>query len=569
MGARGAAGRCEDGLSVSDLAAACGEPARSTRLPWFPLLIATIGILVTFRVPLASGFERLHSDEGDVRHLNYVLEHAHLWATGAPAHTRFWSPPVFFPAQGTEAYGENLLGLLPLYAPFRLAGVPTDISFQLVLASSLLASFAAAWALFRRGFSAGPLGAAAGAYLFAFGAARVQRIQHAHLLLQAFTALAVLALVEAFRASGAGRTRSASAWVAVFLVSCVAQVYAGMYLGWFLALGLLLALLAGLSRRADAGRIVRLARDTWPTLVVGSFLAGLALLPVALAYVEASKTLGPRDLDVIARFLPPLKAWLNPGPTSVLYGSWLGQWEVLTRLPFSWEKQFFPGFATLGAIVWGAVRFRTHPPMRICLLAGALLAVLATSWPGGHTLWVVVLETVPGATSVRAVGRIVLLLLLPAGAAVALTVDTLGRRSRAAALGLALLVGAEQAQSLPSFETGPVQARVDAVAAAIPVGCDAFFYSPVLSGKPFWVTQLDAMWASVATGIPTVNGYSSSHPRAWEPLMAHELSFFDEPRVRTALTSWLEASGTPPESVCWVQLAGEAFPPGAPTESSR
>jgi hypothetical protein len=538
------------------------ERVRDPWLPWGPILLAVIGVLLAFRVPLASGFERIHLDEGDVRHLNYVLEHAWLWASGNPAHDRFWSPPVFYPQQNTEALGENLLGLLPFYAPFRLAGVSAEAAFQLVLISSLLASFAAAYALFRRGFRVGAVGAAAGAYLFAFGAPRIQRLQHAHLLFHAFTALAVLALIEAFRESEAGRPRRASAWAGAFIGSCVAQVYSGMYLGWFLAFGLGLALVAGLSLRADARSVLRLARNTWPTLLAGSVLASLALLPLAVPYSKAAAELGPRSFDSVIPFLPPVKAWLNPGPTSVLYGSWLGQWDVFSRLPFSWEKQFFPGFATLAAIGWGTARLHTSQPFRICLVSAALLVLLATSWPGGHTLWQPVFETLPGASSVRAVGRLILILLVPAGAALAATVDALSRWSRAAAVGLLLVVGAEQLQSLPSFETGPVRARVDAVAAAIPPGCAAFYYSPVLSGKPFWVTQLDAMWASVATGVPTVNGYSSSHPRVWEPLMAHELSFRDEPRVRSSLTVWLASKGLPPESVCWVQLPGKATSPG-------
>lgn len=533
------------------------RPAEGSRWgAWAPWLLALLGLLLALRVPLATGFERLHGDEGDVRHLNYVLEHSFLWATGAPNHSSFWSPPVFFPEPNTGAYSETLVGLLPLYAPLRLARVSPEVSFQVVLAGALLSTYWAGYALFRRGFGAGRLGSSAGAYLFAFAGPRIQKLHHAQLLAHAFTALAVLALIQAFRSSREGRSRGTTGWLAVFFGSCVAQVYVGVYLGWFLGFGLLLALLAGLAGRTDRANLIAFARRSWPGLAAGAFLALLAGIPLATAYLGAASDVGTRSFEMVAPFLPPLKAWLNPGPTNVFYGGWLGSWGGFGRLPFSWEKQLFPGAVTLAAVAWGAWRERRSPAFRICALSGVAMVLLATSWPGGHTLWRYVLELLPGADAIRAVPRLVLILLIPAGAALSAAVDAAAARSRILAASLVLFVGAEQLQALPSFEVGPVRQRVAAVRAAIPEGCTAFFYSPVLSGKPFWETQLDAMWASIERGVPTVNGYSSNLPRGWEPLMAHELSFFDEPRVRTALTAWLEASEVSPETVCWVQLAG-------------
>ncbi|MHB1047380.1 MAG: hypothetical protein ACYC4P_15355 [Thermoanaerobaculia bacterium] len=526
-----------------------------------PVLVGLVGLVATLRVPIASGLTRIHEDEGDARHLNYVLEHVHRWATGDAAHRGLWSPPVFFPVKNTGAYSELLLGVAPLYVPFRLAGAPPDVALQLFVAAALALNFLAGWALFRRGFGAGALGASAGAYLFAFGALRAQRLGHQHLLPHFFTALAVLALIEAIRQPESGRPDRRNRWLGVFFAALVAQVYAGVYLAFFLGLALAASAAVALALPSTRAPFLAFVRERAPVLLGGAALSALALVPLAVPYARAAREVGFRGYEMVAPFLPPLKAWLNPGPFRTLYGSWLGAWDVVRELPFAGEKAFFPGLLTALLVVWGLALGRERTALRVAALAGAALILLTTSWPGGHSLWRFVYEVVPGAKAMRAVGRFSFLLLIPAGAAVAYAVDRLfARRGTAVTAAVLLLFGAEQLSSVPSYDREPVRRRVERVARAIGPECGAFYYSPILSGRPHWETQLDGMWASLETGIPTVNGYSSNLPPGWGPLMEHELAVADEARVGDRLAAWIATKGLPPASVCWVQLDGKEPP---------
>ncbi len=523
-----------------------------------PALVGLAGLLVTMRVPLASGLDRIHADEGDARHQNYVLEHAYLAMTGNPAHADVWSPPVFFPRRDTGPYSEMLLGAVPFYAPLRLAGFEPDTALQLFTALVLALNFGASYLLFRSGYGFGLAGSSAGAYLFAFGAYRGAHLGHHLLLPQFFTAIALLALSRVLKTSSGNSTLAVAGWSALFSLAVVGQIYAGIHLGWFLLFCLGVGLPVALADPGSRQPVASLLRTRWPILATCAIASALAVAPLLAHHVQAVRETGGRSYALVADFLPPLKAWLNPGPFSWVYGSWLGRWKVVSSLPFFWEKAFFPGLVTGLTVLWGIRRTWDRPAVRVGAITGAVVVLLATSWPGGHSFWRFVYDIVPGAQGMRAVGRLSLLLLVPMGAGMAAAVDDLLSRRVAYPVVAALLLaaGLEQVQALPSYDRRPVRERVARVAAAIPAGCTAFFYSPVRSGTAHWVTQLDGMWASLKTGVPTANGYSSNMPPGWEPLMAHELADPGETRVKENVADWEKRNGLAPGTICVVSLPG-------------
>jgi hypothetical protein len=100
----------------------------------------------------------------------------------------------------------------------------------------------------------------------------------------------------------------------------------------------------------------------------------------------------------------------------------------------------------------------------------------------------------------------------------------------------------EQGQRVPdSYDKQGLRDDVDVVVRAVPPDCTSFFWAPRLlpgatSDEP--KTQLDAMWAGLRLGMPTVNGYSSNFPRDWR-LIEHAIATAeDERRLRAALEDW-------------------------------
>jgi hypothetical protein len=73
--------------------------------------------------------------------------------------------------------------------------------------------------------------------------------------------------------------------------------------------------------------------------------------------------------------------------------------------------------------------------------------------------------------------------------------------------------------------------------------------------------QIDAIWAGLASPLPTVNGASGNSPPGFEALSENVLrSPADEARLKAALETWLVAHGREARRVCWV-TAPASTPP--------
>jgi hypothetical protein len=199
---------------------------------------------------------------------------------------------------------------------------------------------------------------------------------------------------------------------------------------------------------------------------------------------------------------------------------------------------------------------RKRLDVRVLAVWGLAVMLLATQW-SGWTAWRLVYDHVPGGQAIRAIARIAILLLFPVGLGVALAVERAwqrGRAWRAAAVIVAALCVLEQGQTTPTFDKQKNRDDVAAVAARIDPGCEAFLYSPVNGRFPYWKYQLDAMWASLATGIPTVNGYSGNWPKDYPFFQVNLRSKSDEATMTAGMKAWLAAEGASSRRVCWIKL---------------
>lgn len=520
------------------------------------LLVALVGIgglFLLHRQEILSGFKMVIGEPGDDRLNDWTLEHGYRWLRGDHDHADFWSPAYFYPEPNVAAYTESLLGLQPIYAAARLAGLAPETACAVLALTLAALNFAAFYLLARRffGFSIGA--ATAGAFLFAFSSPRAVVLNHLQMAAGFIEVAAVAALIAIFERRSAGR-----AWIALFWGSCVWQLYAGVYHTWIFLLLLALTAAIALAREERRARLwAGLRRD--PTAwVTGALVAALAALPWAFHYLAAARRLGGHSLGEVLLLLPRPGSWLNLGPGSLLYGG-LSESLLGAQVPYEWVHRLGLGFVTWALVLWGAglaVRLRIEP-LRWMVVAFGLAVLLAMRWPGGWSLWRAVYEVVPGATAIRAVGRLAVVGLLPLALCLALAWQRLedSRRWRAWLLPLAALVVLEQVQTPETYRRGPVRATVARLAQRIPPDCAVFFYSSDDPGAMPHHVHLEAMWASMATGIPTINGYSGGAPPDWPLQDAVIRAPEGEPALRDALRRWIAARQIR-EPVCWIRWDG-------------
>lgn len=527
-----------------------------------PPLCGLLGLFWAYHPTLLSGFARLQTDPGDTRLNNYLLEHSLLWVTGAPLHRDYWSPPVFYPTPSTGAYTDLLLGLAPLYWLPRLLGAPPDTAFQLWTLALLALNYLLAY-LFLRGLRiGGPLGAAFGAFLFAFGAPRTAQLAHIQLLPQLFVLAAWLALIRLAQQHDRRWTRRQPAgWIALLFGAAVLQLYTAFYTAWFLTLTLVLAVSWALLLPTYRRIGLAIVRQHWAALGLGGLLAALLALPLLLQYLDAARAVGVRSYAEVQPFLPSRWAWLYLGPTSWLYGG-LAQLEPFKAMQYGYEKELGFGLVSAAAALLGLALERRRPGVGLLLLVAGSLMLLITILPRNVQLWELVHGFVPGASAVRAVSRAGVLLLLPAAIGLTFLLERLWSGPRP---WLALMVGLvcilEQGRTTPSYDKAVIRGWVETIAQQIGPDCHSFLYTPRVSDPtpPIHRYQVDAMWAGLRRGLPTLNGYSGNTPPGWEFEIGTIRTRADERRLQEALERWRAVWSLKPDSVCQVQIAAPEY----------
>jgi len=531
----------------------------SDKLLFFIFLLA--GILALFHPTVLSGLSLMQTDPGDTRFNNYILEHGFQWMSGNPSNGNFWDLPMFFPARNTAAYSDILLGAAPPYWLFRLVGFLPDTAFQLWMLAMGILNYSVAYWTMRRGVGLSALASTGGAYLFAFAALRANQMSHQQLLPQFFSMLAVYCLIMIVRNEQS--PEMTSRWkprglIVLLFASLVLQLFAGFYLGYFLCLGLATLLGAAFFFREGRSAIGGVVRRHAAAIVLAVAIATVPLAWMGYHYVQGEKEVGSRKWSEVSIMVPRPISWINMGPESWLYG-WTRPYLGVSGMPLEWEHRLGLGLVTLAITGIGLFRMSRETWGLIALLASLVIALIAFTYLWSIVPWWVIFKIAPGAGAIRAVTRISLLLLIAFSFGLAFFLDSI--KNRTMALALLVLVCLEQGVTTPSYAKHAIRCDVNRLASQIPADSKGFYYAPCfISGgnvqawdELVYKHQIDAMYASLIAGVPTVNGYSGSTPQGWSELENVLIrSKSDADRIRKALGQWLRLHGLDSSSIAVV-----------------
>ncbi len=511
-------------------------------------------------------FDHLPGDAGDNRLNNYVLEHGYRWLSGREA--SFWDIPMFYPVRGVTGWSDAHIGMLPVYAAVRAVGFSPEGAFQgYFLIASALNFVAAAWALRRLGF--GAFGTAAGAFLFAYGLPVVARLPHAQLHPRFLVPPAIVFAWEFLRQP---RT-----WRLAAIAACgVGQMYLTVYIGYFLVLllgaGLVFALLR-FRRELPWGELLRPGRRVW--LARGGVVFGFGLVGLALLIAHAMG-IGVLPAEHVRGWAPTPRSWITAVPVARAIPELVDPAEVWAE-PRG-EQQLLAGLLPLAALAVGLLVVIRPGALggrgsviATAAAAAILVAVFVTRW--GDIWPYELLARLPGITGIRVVNRVALVLLFPAGVAVAGLIDACVGFSRrfgwvpAVLAGVIMFTAVVAEQWLTStddphetdwrFLRYPKnlaltrQARIIDAIRQHPAPKLVYVFPSAGDGPLGGVNvQLEAMRAAQDLGLPCVNGWSGYVPPGWD--------FF--PGYR-GLLNWLTRTNPiPADRLAGLVVVGEPEP---------
>jgi hypothetical protein len=543
-------------------------PSHSLRVGcWHAIILlfgcALVCLMVHFPM-LASGLRLTQADLLDSRFNHYLLEHSYLWLNHDPNHASFWNAPFEYPAPNVLAYSDVMISFAPPYWAWRAVGFLPDTAFQLWMLTVATINFLMAFFVLRRGMRFRTAGAWCGAVLFAAMGSRAAQLEHQQLYCQFYVLLTFYALIRLFESPNSRNDASRGQWIMLAGAGLALQFWGGFYMGFFLlltiAIGLTCAMILPASRRRL--REVMTGR-AWAILIVTAVGMSIALAPLAIHYLQVARAEGKPDDAAVTAMLPTPKSWLYMGPDSLLYGRL--QWAFDDQ-PVREELAIGVGFLTLIAAAMGFSRGRRQITYKLLGAVTLTVIILATRIHEHSSLWWHVRSFVPGAFAIRAVARIGLLLAIPVAVGLARFVDRFNVSWPARiALFIVPLCFLEQIHhNTRSYDKFEMREQVSRIASVIPRDSVAFFYTG--KNPERWpLDQVTAMWVSIQTGIPTINGYSGSLPKAERILITtgSAITPGNEQATRLQLLEWLSRNQINLASVAWI---ADRHPPISPAQ---
>lgn len=579
----------------------------------FPIIIGLIGTLLYHRYSILTGLDRVQADTGDSRFIAFLLEH---WNNALHGRAAWNSPPIFWPERNTLAYSDLLVGMGVPHAALRTGlGVFQSMNLQLILLS--LATFAAAYLLLVRGFRLSVWAATAGAYLFAFSWPRFAQLVHVQLQFTALLPLLALLALECLR-DGRWMRKAAFAWRAgMFVVLLVVTLATTLYYAIFATLMVAVALVLCLTTQGSRTHLAALLRRQALPLVAAASLSAVLIAPIVYVYLPVWRTSQGRSWSEVVTFLPTVADLFWMGPESLVWGWVFERWPaatVLLRRPeFRIGVGLIVSLAWCAAVIW-AVAAASRPrrldarsgSVALFIITGLVLQLLMVRLPGDRSAWWLIWKFFPGATAIRGVARLELVITLPMALGIGILIDRTAPRWRAVVAALASLAAVEQLGATQTYSGVSAEALSARVGAEIPTSCRAAYivappslippppplldqaqfdaqsylaanpdvasawkgtpwehydrfgraehrsldpaYSILRSATVFFAYNYTIPLAAALRGIPVVNGISGWEPKGWD--------LFDVLSADTNahLTAWLRLKSVSAADVCIVPI---------------
>ena len=504
-----------------------------------PAAIALVGLLSVawfFRFQVAGGFSVHFGDRYDALIEVAILQHWTNVLAGAAA----WDTvPWFHPHRGTLGYNDGYLLTGLLYAVGRWSGLSMTMAAEAAHAVYKIVGFVGMYALLRHAPATRPGWSLFGAALFTVADITLGHANHGQFFTLGLAPwAALLAWRFAHRLWNGDPVWRDGVLFAMLFAAWISTAY---YLAWFFTLFALVTLVvaAGLGGRAGTGRAAR-AVVAQRVPLAGIFLIGTALLvPFLLVYLPKALETGMHDYAYLSRsLLLPLEL-LNTGDANLL---WSGPTALLrAAAPYLTTNHDFvygspPLFLVMTLVAVARLqRTPDAPPALVAVSLALVLCWMLVLDYGGWSPWRVVHAVVPGAGGIREVGRIAILLLVPAVVIVTALLDRM-HASRVAprfapwfapwfAIALAAVLLVEQVATTAPVDLAETE-TVDLLAGLPPPPgrCRGFYVvsaratsyrplDPANDGR--FAHNVDAMMLAAHFRVPTINGFSTFAPSGW------------------------------------------------------
>lgn len=468
-------------------------------------------------------FRAIPGDLFDARFNSVILEHLFQWVRGE--FPKLWSPAFFYPFENVLAFSDNHFGSGWTYVLFRLGGLQREYAYLGWFIVGNLLNFWVTYYVFRRlGFSI--LAAGVGAFVFTFALPALPKEAHAQLTYRFAVPLAFFAMYQFLQNKNIFVFVRVTFWL---LIQFLCSIYLGVFLIYLL--GIMTLVWSVIKKQFVLSGWIRdhsHSKTAIGIAVILLFLLCSAIFFLLYQYQIVSLDYGfKRSVGEIKSMMPTISSYFIADGS--LLTSWVGQ--SFPQVPMRHEHQMFFG---IGLFLIGIVSIYFISQGGVHQQLGRVSAwtlfglIILTISINGYSIYRVLLY-LPGVGSVRAVSRVVLIMLLPLGIMAAIAIDGVRQRLQrwqkrcVVLVALVLLVIVESIYYQP-YSTGistwidrqnQLKSRLPAFDLKDPI----IFVTGSPDDPHVQAVELDGMIFAQDRHLPTLNGYSGNVPPGYlDPL---------------------------------------------------
>lgn len=481
-------------------------------------------------------FTRMPGDLGDARFNNYILENIYLYSTGkvdSLVNQHFYAP---FPLVG--AFSDNLIGAFPFYFLPRIIGFEPDTSYQLWFIASYLVNYIACYYVNRK-FGLDVYGSSLGALTFTFALPVSSQIGHAQLLYRFGVPLCIYYLIKFYEYPDLKK-------VLLINTFLLWQFYCSIYIGFFSLLFIILISIVFVIKKymfkifpflnSEASNETLIAINKGD--IQNNWLYYLCVLICLSTQIWLFYILFKPYIDVvnfykfkrewveISFLLPRLKSYM----LSDISWIWHDTSASLQDIPLRHEHQLFIGLFPILCMLFivfspNSIVKKTQKTYADLLIWPTIILFVFSLFRDGDSLWHYLIW-LPLFSSIRAVTRIILVLLLPVSILVATSISNFRENILRANLFVYLFtfgliaefsaVGPTISGNSEGFTTYKKEwreriERLEKRLAFLEPSKPLLFVAQT-NDEEYWKHELDVMIYAQRKLIFTMNGYSGNHP---------------------------------------------------------
>ena len=465
---------------------------------YIPILFFLIGILIVFYPVIFINNELMPGDLGDGRFINYVLEHFYLFLSGSKLHNSFWNLPFFYPYTNTLSYSDIMFGGMILYAPIRFFVDSPQTALQIWLFFACLFNFLSAYLLFKKALNFNNFLSSFAAFFIAFSIARYNQIYH----LQLYTQFYMLFSFAAFFALR--KTNSKLKNNLLFLsgtLMFVMQLYTSFYFGWYMVYALVLFSFLMMFFKESRNMLKNFILFYKKEILIYSFISLILLLPLLYHYLS---------LHVKQYYYAWLliKPWHIFKTKNLIYSIFFDIFNVSSDRVIELENTVGVGIFALCFSLWGLFKNKYGKYFLLFILVSLILF-------GFEIVNCLLYLFFPGASAIRAAGRVVYLFLPLYAFGIVFLVTKLKNKLLIATIIILSIIEQIPVLNGYNFEWNKSQhnKRLE-MYSKVPEKCNVVHFDTndkSLKSEEF-VYLLDMIWYASNNNKYTTNGYSGYFP---------------------------------------------------------